>query len=64
MAPTLTQPIWPEKVILDKTAAELTTYRIGGRIDEFYAPETTDEFIQLLQRLPDDAPLTLLGWGG
>lgn len=64
MTMTATQPIWPEKVIADKTASELTTYRIGGPIDEFYAPETTDEFIELLRRLPDDTPLTLIGWGG
>lgn len=60
----LSPTVWPEKAQLDKLAAPLTTYRIGGPIDEFYSPQSVDELVTLLEKVPQGAPLTLLGWGG
>lgn len=49
----------------DMTGAQLSTYRMGGLVDELYAPNNLDDVRTFCQRLrTTQRPLTTIGWGG
>lgn len=51
------------KLLLNEPMSRYTSWRVGGRADQFYIPESLDDLSTFLQSLNDDVPVYFIGLG-
>lgn len=51
------------ELLIDESMSNHTTWRVGGIADYYYKPTDKDDLIAILKQVPEDMPITWVGYG-